>query len=187
MKRTTKMGNVADFFERGRTLAKMADQKKPLPEVNLITFEDPVDTLTISVENPLAAARARGADYKAAELANPENLSLDQAAARAGYPEAWINALHQRGELYALGSDWQDSEYRYPEWQFDAERERLVPVLEALAKSNVGCWGIHSFMHTPSQDIEDLTPRDWILRQVKPLKSLLNAVERLVAQDQGAQ
>lgn len=134
----------------------------------------------------IAAARARGADYKVAELAKPENLSIAKAAQRVGNSEKWINTLRQRGELYALVQDGQTRKFRYPQWQFDADRLRLAQVLGALSKANVGCWGIHSFMGMPSADIEGLTPQEWILHRDKPLDTVLQAVERRFADDQGA-
>ena len=137
--------------------------------------------------DPMAAARARGAAYKSAELSLAENLSVAKAAERFGSSEKWLNTLRQRGEFYALVPDGQTRKFRYPQWQFDADRKRLAQVLGALSKANVGCWGIHSFMKTPSADIEGLSPQEWILRSDKPLDTLLQAAARHFADDQGAQ
>lgn len=43
----------ADFFRRGRELAKLADRGEALPETKVISFEDPADLLKL-----LTAARA---------------------------------------------------------------------------------------------------------------------------------
>jgi len=36
-------GSAADFFERGKRLAHTADNEETLPEIHIITFEDPSD------------------------------------------------------------------------------------------------------------------------------------------------
>lgn len=38
-----KTGSTSEFFARGRRLAKLADEGKPIPAEQIITFEDPAD------------------------------------------------------------------------------------------------------------------------------------------------
>ena len=47
-----KTANEADFFKRGKKLAKLADLGKRLPEERVVSFEDPADMLKL-----LSAAR----------------------------------------------------------------------------------------------------------------------------------
>jgi predicted transcriptional regulator len=49
---TVKTATEADFFARGRNLARLADHAKPLPEECVISFEDPAEMLQL-----LTAAR----------------------------------------------------------------------------------------------------------------------------------
>jgi hypothetical protein len=137
--------------------------------------------------DPLMAARLRGDSYKRSELAKAENLTLAEAAQRRGISEKWLNTLRQRGEAYALVEDGRERGFRYPSWQFAAKSDRLIPVLSALTKAGVGCWGIHSFMLSPSRDLTGKTPREFILDDDAPLIELLNVVERRFAAEQGAQ
>ncbi len=43
MKRTIKVANTEEFFKRGKSIAKLADQGKPIPRERIIAFEDPED------------------------------------------------------------------------------------------------------------------------------------------------
>lgn len=137
--------------------------------------------------DPFAAARARGEGYKRAELAKPENLTLSDAAQHIGQSEKWLNTLRQRGEFYALVEDGRERGFRYPSWQFSAQKSRLTPVLKALAVAGVECWGMHAFMQSPSQDLDGLTPREFILNRKTPVDVLIQLVERRYAKEQGAQ
>ncbi|MBA5688355.1 hypothetical protein [Rugamonas apoptosis] len=40
-----KVETVEEFFERGRKIARLADQQLPIPATNVISFEDPADLL----------------------------------------------------------------------------------------------------------------------------------------------
>jgi hypothetical protein len=42
-KRIIKTETVAAFFERGRKIAQLADQQRPIPAETVISFEDPAD------------------------------------------------------------------------------------------------------------------------------------------------
>lgn len=135
----------------------------------------------------IIAARARGGEYKLKELASPENLPVESAAVRSGLSVEAISEMQRDGLLYALSHD--DGTYTlcYPAWQFDVLPGRLGPVLNALSKAGIKSWGVHSFMSTPSSDLGDLTPREWILRSNKSLDTVLVCVQRRFADDQGAQ
>lgn len=137
--------------------------------------------------DPMAAARARGVAYKREELSKTENLTLGQAALHAGYSQKWLNTLRQRGEVYALVEEGRARGFRYPAWQFDAVKERLLPVLDALGRVGVQCWGIHAFMTNPSAALEGQTPRAYILDDKQPLPPLLELIARRYVGDQGAQ
>ncbi|MBZ0092949.1 MAG: MarR family transcriptional regulator [Sulfuricellaceae bacterium] len=52
-----KTGTEEDFFKRGRTLAKIADQGEPLPNEQIISFEDPADVLRLLTSARLALFR----------------------------------------------------------------------------------------------------------------------------------
>jgi predicted transcriptional regulator len=53
-----KTHTTEDFFKRGRTLAKLADQGKPLPEESVVSFEDPTDLLKFLTTARLEVFRA---------------------------------------------------------------------------------------------------------------------------------
>lgn len=51
-----KTETVTEFFERGRKLAQLADQQRPIPAENVISFEDPADLLKwLATLNPRPA------------------------------------------------------------------------------------------------------------------------------------
>lgn len=53
-----KTGTEMDFFARGRDLARLADEGKPLPEACVVSFEDPADVLKLLTTARLALFRA---------------------------------------------------------------------------------------------------------------------------------
>ena len=55
---TIKTGTEADFFSRGRELAKAADRGEMLLESHIISFEDPADMMKLITEGRLALFRA---------------------------------------------------------------------------------------------------------------------------------
>jgi hypothetical protein len=136
--------------------------------------------------DPLAAARARGVSYMKAQLELPENLNLDSAATYSGLSNRHINELRQKGDLYALVLEGNTRGYRYPQWQFDAERERLVPVLRSLHEKGLSCWAIHSFMMRVNEHL-GRAPREGILDPDFPVDRITEAVGiRFSQADQGA-
>jgi predicted transcriptional regulator len=48
----------ADFFQRGKKLARLADQGKHLPAEKTVSFEDPVEVLSLLTRGRLALFRA---------------------------------------------------------------------------------------------------------------------------------
>lgn len=134
----------------------------------------------------LANARARGQAYKRAEMASAEQLPLTEAAQAANRSEKWVNTLRQRGELYALAEDGRERGFRYPRWQFDADKSRLTSALAALSAAGVGSWGVHAFMQRASDELGGRSPREWILDDQAPIAPLLQLIARRFAHDQGA-
>lgn len=53
-KLTLKTGTEQDFFQRGRLLAKIADQKGRLPDETIISFEDPANLIKLITTARLA-------------------------------------------------------------------------------------------------------------------------------------
>jgi len=51
-------GSAADFFARGTRLARAADNKEALPEIHMITFEDPSDVAQLLTEARISVFRA---------------------------------------------------------------------------------------------------------------------------------
>lgn len=135
---------------------------------------------------PLAAARARGESYMKSQLDAPENINLESAAAYSGFSGRHINELRQKGDVYALVLDGNTRGYRYPQWQFDAERERLVPVLQRMKAKNLGCWAMHHFMLRSNDDL-GRSPKDAVLDPEFPISLVEQAVDRRFSEaDQGA-
>ena len=57
-KLTIKTGTEADFFRRGRKLAKAVDRGEQLPDERIISFEDPADVMKLITAGRLALFRA---------------------------------------------------------------------------------------------------------------------------------
>ena len=57
---TIKTGTEADFFKRGKTLAKLADQGIKLPAETIVSFEDSADLLRLLTRAPKKFGRGRG-------------------------------------------------------------------------------------------------------------------------------
>ena len=52
-----KTGTEEDFFKRGRQLARVADRGERLPDVRIISFEDPADVMKLITGARLALFR----------------------------------------------------------------------------------------------------------------------------------
>jgi len=57
MKTIIKMEGPAEFFRRGREVARLADQGKPIPRERVIAFEDPEDMARLITTAKLALFR----------------------------------------------------------------------------------------------------------------------------------
>jgi len=53
-----KTGTDEDFFKRGRQLARAADRGEQIPDVRIISFEDPADVMKLITTARLALFRA---------------------------------------------------------------------------------------------------------------------------------
>ena len=53
-----KAGTEQDFFQRGKTLARLADAGKPLPEERTVSFEDPAELLRLLTASRLDVFRS---------------------------------------------------------------------------------------------------------------------------------
>jgi predicted transcriptional regulator len=53
-----KTGTEADFFKRGRQLARAADRGEQLPDERIVCFEDPADVMKLITAARLALFRA---------------------------------------------------------------------------------------------------------------------------------
>jgi predicted transcriptional regulator len=56
-KLTIKTATEADFFKRGRQLAKAADRAEQLPDERIVSFEDPADVMKLVTAARLALFR----------------------------------------------------------------------------------------------------------------------------------
>ncbi len=140
----------------------------------------------LSEDDPLRAARERGRQFALDEWAKPENLPLREAAAYASRSDRAINEARLKGRLYALVPPGKQRGLRYPQWQFDAEPDRLAEVLAPFVQNHASCWVVHNFMQRPLEAIGDSRPMDWILDGSKPIALLVAAAGNRFAGDQGA-
>lgn len=134
----------------------------------------------------VVAARQRGATWARTDYANPENLSLDQAAAHTGTSARVINERRNKWIYFGLIPKGQQRGFRFPKWQFDAEPGRLSTVLAVLREANANCWTVHSFMNTRATHLDGMTPREWIFDPQADLPRLLQLARARFTSDQGA-
>lgn len=138
--------------------------------------------------DPLSAARQRGTQYALNEWQKPENLSLQTAAAYAGVSDNTINTRRQRQQLYALVAPNKSRGFRYPQWQFDVDADRLsAAVTTFVVAGQKNSWVLHSFMTRPSPELDGMRPCDYIADRSKDLKRLVQIMQRRFSSgDQGA-
>lgn len=136
--------------------------------------------------DPLQAARDRGRHQALAELQKPENLTLRDASIYSGRSDGAINEARLKGRLYALVPPGKQRGLRYPQWQFDAEPERLAAVLAPFVQANASCWGVHNFMQVPLEHLGGASPMAWILDASKPIDPVVQAALARYNADQGA-
>lgn len=183
-----------DHFQHGLvdTLINAAAQRlHPSDHVDTVANgEVPANEATSSAPatvSPLKGARERGMQYAIAEWGKPANLTLADAARKAGCSDRKINSDRIAGRLYALIAPNKSRGYRYPDWQFElADPTRLAAVLAAFAKNGASCWVIHNFMSTPLASIGGATPTTWIQSTDKPLEPVLSSIAKRYHTDQGA-
>lgn len=137
-------------------------------------------------KDPLQAARDRGKHQALAELQRPENLSLRDAATYSGRSDRAINEARLKGQLYALVPPGKQRGLRYPQWQFDAEADRLTAALAPFIEAGASCWVVHNFMQRPLEALGDVRPMDWIADASKPIEPVVLAVVNRYAAEQGA-
>jgi hypothetical protein len=134
----------------------------------------------------LQDARARGNAYKAAELVKPENAQLKEASVYSGTSDRVINKWRNEGLVYALVQEGKSRGFRYPLWQFDADRDRLSRVLQVLRDVKASDWVIHNFLLRPNSLLDGRSPREWICDPSSDMERLFKVVGERFAGDQGA-
>ncbi|RSZ59287.1 hypothetical protein HF313_02500 [Massilia atriviolacea] len=135
----------------------------------------------------LSAARTRGASYARAEIAKPDNLTLAAAAKYSGRSDRMINEERKRGLYYALVLEGNSRGFRYPSWQFDANRSRLAAVFHAFGNGDtMNSWVIHAFLTTPNVHLDGHSPREVILDPRLDLEPVLALARARFDSDQGA-
>ena len=139
-----------------------------------------------TVPDSLLPALARGREVKAAEFAKATNLTLEEAARAAHKSDRSVNEERIKGQWYALLPDGKTRGYRYPEWQFNVPRERLLPVLQALRDQTVPTWAQHRFLTRPSMFLpNEAVPSEVIANESIPIEIVLSAINNRFRSDQG--
>jgi len=103
---TIKTGTESDFFKRGKTLAKLADQGIKLPAETVVSFEDSADLLRLLTRARLALFRAVKAQPDSITRIS-ERLHRDRSAvkrdveilARVGMVSIESSKLHGHGRM----------------------------------------------------------------------------------------
>jgi len=136
--------------------------------------------------DPLQAARDRGMRHALDEWGKAENLPLKAAAEYAGRPDRAINDERQQGLLYALVLPGKEFGYRYPQWQFSAEPERMAAALQPFIRAEASCWVIHSFLRSPHAELGGVSPSERILDPTYPIELVVRLAAERYRCDQGA-
>lgn len=76
--------------------------------------------------------------------------------------------------------------YRYPQWQFSAEPERMAAALQLFIRAEASCWVIHSFLHRPHVALGGVSPRERILDPDYPIELVVRLAAERYRYDQGA-
>lgn len=180
----TQSGEVAAFLDR---LLLSAAEAVPAPKTAIADDLASAPVLFNEIAaDPLQAARDRGKHRAVAEWEKPENLPLKAAADYAGRSDRVINEDRQKGRLYALVLPGKERGYRYPQWQFDVEPERLAAVLAPFVQADASCWVIHNFLLRPHESLGDVSPRERLLDASYPIDRIVEVVARRYLGDQGA-
>jgi len=136
--------------------------------------------------HPLDAARERGRLSAFQEWENPANLPLKDAATLAGRSDRMLNLDRQAGRLYALVLPGRERGFRYPSWQLNVDGSRLAAALTPFVQAGASCWVIHSFMHRPRDDLQGLTPAQWIADPARPIAAAVQVAQARYRDEQGA-
>lgn len=134
----------------------------------------------------LQGARDRGMRQAVAQWEEPENLPLKAAAEYAGRSDRVINEERQKGRLYALVLPCKSRGCRYPQWQFDAEPERVAAVLAPFNQAGASCWVVHNFLHRPHEMLGGVAPRERILDSTYSIDRIVRVAADRYRGDQGA-
>lgn len=144
--------------------------------------------VTEAITDPLANARLRGKQYALAEWQKPENLTLQAAADYAGMSDSTINTRRQNQHIYALVAPNRSRGYRYPQWQFDVDPERVRTAIQVFTDAGRdNCWILHNFFLVPTPELDDMRPCDYLADPSKDMQRLIQVMQRrFVIGDQGA-
>jgi len=96
-------------------------------------------------DDPLTAARARGAEMTAQILAGKDMLTAHEIGAKLGITEPTVNKWRQEGKL--LGLSGPKRGIRYPCWQLNAQGEPS-PILTDLIRICGGPWPTYRFLQS---------------------------------------
>lgn len=113
-----------------------------------------------TARDPLALAKARGAEWMRAVLEQPEMLTIEQVSAQVA-SRGTINEWRQRGRVLALKMPASTRGYRYPSWQFE---DGVQPVVEVILgrMSHSTPWKIYYFLTTLEPLLGNRIPLDLI-------------------------
>lgn len=136
--------------------------------------------------DPLAAARRRGQEFALETYENPDNIAPLDAKKYEGRNERSLNDERLAGALYALLPPGKLHGFRYPKWQFEADRKRLAAALRPFVDVQANCWVIHSFMLRNRDELGGRTPAATVLDSKAELCVVVDLATRDLAGEQGA-
>lgn len=106
-----KTGPVDDFFRSGRKLARLADHRKPIPERQVLSFEDPADLLRLLTNARVKLLRqiqaAPGSISSVAQILGRDRSAVKRDVdelAKAGLLEVTEKALPGHGRMKEVRS-----------------------------------------------------------------------------------
>lgn len=96
-------------------------------------------------------------------LLNENSLSTAEVAALLGRAPANVRRSRLEGDLYSPGSGTPGQSLRFPRWQFvgNSPLRGLRKVMRAFP-SHLHPLSIERFMTTPNQELENMTPVEWL-------------------------
>jgi len=144
------------------------------------------DRNTSDTVHPLDAARERGRLSAIQEWEDSANLPLKDAATLAGRSDRMLNLDRQAGRVYALVLPGRERGFRYPSWQLNVDGGRLAAALTPFVQAGASCWVIHSFMNRQRDELQGLTPAQWIADPVRPIEAVVQVAQARYRDEQGA-